>query len=1504
MRYVVEKFLQRKIPVSAFVFDSPWETAYNDLTFNLKDGPAPDPSAQFGKDGAFEDQPDHPTQDFAGFKTFAEMMRFLQTSGLKVICWMAPFTNDESSHDEKAGEANEVIAGQKPRADNFDTGTAAGAFVRGETDGTKAQNGSPRPGIHWWKGHGSHFDFTNPAARAWLKGQIVKLIDACRVPTKSGTTEPALCGFKTDDGEAQTAPKANNNPTGVYLSTDAKYSDPSLTAAEMRNHYSVAYHEAVHTILTDAVGLGKGMLFSRGGFHGSQAFPGCWAGDNIAKFDPTNGLPSVVTAGLSAALSGFSIWGHDVGGYQKVYEPPPTDVDLFIRWTQFGCFSPIMQMHRQLSDGPPNVSHPHGQYPWGYVSAAERADPANHGREFVDNEALRNYRFYAELHTRLFPYLYTFAKESSETGLPILRPLVLMHQDDPMTFGIDHTYYFGSELLVAPIVEPNRTARTVYLPRGVWIDFWTNERIDRSAAGSDHAWSNADRSKLPVFARDGAIVPMLLDLPQTLCDADYVNNDAIRTAGDGLLVRIYPAESSRFVVYDGTEITCQMVAGSIQIGVSSPITRPVRLSVLAAKPPAGVTRDGATIDERDDVDVFNVQSSAWRHDAATGFLEIKFPLSTGSTTVRVSLIQPLTPQLSHKDEESPMANPWNFVPDWNSFENQGGGVAAIDLDGDGRSELIVLRVDHPNPGPNRGFYRVGKALDATGAVTGAWGDWIEIPAWESSDEQGANLAVAALGDAHPALVVVRVDHRVPGPNVGQYRVGRGLDADGKVTGGWGPWIDVPDWNADNDDGVAVTVGDLDADGRPEIIVFHIENVTNPDANRPNRGWYRVGKSLDSAGNVTGGWGSWHPVDWSSWFNQGAGLALADLDNNGNPELIVFQVDDPDGENNGLYRIGWNLNADGVPVDGWGAWVGAEGWGSFENQGGGLALASFAPATRPKAILFQIDNPAALNRGMFRADDFVIDLDDAKDKGVWRLLPFFSEVLPVHAAVLHTGKVLFFAGSGNNAFRFNSPDFGNVAKGIFTSVVWDPASGTFSHPATAFRTDGSHRPIDFFCGGHCFLPDGRILVAGGSLAYDTDIVNGQAQPANHGFKGTRDALIFDPAGGGGVGAWTIIQSMAHGRWYPTLLMLGDGRVVAFSGLDEKGANPLDVNAQATSKDLEINDAPDTAAWRTTREFRLPLYPHLFLLRDGGLFHTGGKMDSDGDSFPMIFDPLQATGAVGVGGLTELNSCNQSASVILPPAQSQKFMIIGGGPEDENEATDRVAIADLSAVPANFIIARPMHHVRIHVNAVLLPDRTVFATGGAARREAGAKPKIDPNPQLEEMIPEIFDPNVSSVGQWTEMATATVPRLYHSVALLLPDGRVVAAGGNPSKGSHVPWLPPDPVEEERLEIYSPPYLFRGPRPEISAAPSEAAHGDVIVIHSPQADRIRNVSLVRPGLTTHSFNVEQRLVDVPSTLAAGVLKATVPAEKNIAPPGWYMLFVTDKDGIPSIGHWILLS
>jgi hypothetical protein len=169
-------------------------------------------------------------------------------------------------------------------------------------------------------------------------------------------------------------------------------------------------------------------------------------------------------------------------------------------------------------------------------------------------------------------------------------------------------------------------------------------------------------------------------------------------------------------------------------------------------------------------------------------------------------------------------------------------------------------------------------------------------------------------------------------------------------------------------------------------------------------------------------------------------------------------------------------------------------------------------------------------------------------------------------------------------------------------------------------------------------------------------------------------------------------------------------------------------------------------------------------------------------------------------------------------------------------------------------------------------------------------------------EIYDPETDT---WTPAAIATVPRLYHSTAVLLPSGQVVAAGGNPEGGDQVAWLPPDEDEELRLEVFSPPYLFRGPRPVINQAPDEIAYGETFAIESPSAGSVRWVSLVRPGITTHSFDSSQRLVDLEITDQAGTtVSVRVPDSPNLAPPGWYMLFVTNEDRVPSEAAWTRLS
>jgi hypothetical protein len=150
----------------------------------------------------------------------------------------------------------------------------------------------------------------------------------------------------------------------------------------------------------------------------------------------------------------------------------------------------------------------------------------------------------------------------------------------------------------------------------------------------------------------------------------------------------------------------------------------------------------------------------------------------------------------------------------------------------------------------------------------------------------------------------------------------------------------------------------------------------------------------------------------------------------------------------------------------------DGWGAAEDQGGGCPWRRWGGA-RPQVVVFHVNNPPQLNQGLFAVTDLTLDIDTAQQKGVWRLLPYDSKVLPVHAALLHTGKVLFFAGSGNNAFRFQPPFLGNDAQQIFTSVVWDPTSNVlnknaFTAPASLRQSDGS--AVDFFCCGHAFLSD--------------------------------------------------------------------------------------------------------------------------------------------------------------------------------------------------------------------------------------------------------------------------------------------------------------------------------------------------------------------------------------------------------------------------------------------------
>lgn len=581
VRYAVSQFGQKKIPSSIFVFDSPWETAYNDFQFN---------GAQFAAGEQIENQ--NFTGFFAGFANPSEMMRFLQQNGLKAVCWMTPFINTQS--------VDENIPGQNlGEASNYREAADGNLFVR-------ASVGGPPQEITWWKGHGSPVDFSKPEARTWFQEQLRKLLNETEVTTATGQ-ESAIGGFKTDDGEF-------GNGQDVYIPETAIYAN-GLTGRQFVNGYCMEYHRSVYEVLGSA-----GFLFARSGFTGTQAFPACWAGDNQPNFGNENGLQSVIVAGLSAAMSGFSIWAHDIGGYQNANFSPVSRADLFIRWTQFGCFSPIMQIHRQVNNANQE------QYPWGYAEAGESPD---------NNRALANYRFYATLHTRLFPYVYTYARMSQDTGLPILRPLVLQHQNDPRTFSIQHTYYFGAEFLVAPVIQPRATTRGLYLPEGEWIDFWTHQR---HVGKQDIVWQNPAQpeepgSKIPLYVRNGAIVPFLLgEDVQSLCDPNYINNPQIKTWDGGLDIHIYPAGNTQFTIFDGILIESEALSGSLTVKVTSPSPRELLLRILAPRP-AVVRRDGTALPEMDSPTAFESATAAWRFDSAAGFVLIKFPHPSGTVVI-------------------------------------------------------------------------------------------------------------------------------------------------------------------------------------------------------------------------------------------------------------------------------------------------------------------------------------------------------------------------------------------------------------------------------------------------------------------------------------------------------------------------------------------------------------------------------------------------------------------------------------------------------------------------------------------------------------------------------------------------------------------------------------------------------------------------------------------------------------------------------------------------------
>jgi len=384
--------------------------------------------------------------------------------------------------------------------------------------------------------------------------------------------------------------------------------------------------------------------------------------------------------------------------------------------------------------------------------------------------------------------------------------------------------------------------------------------------------------------------------------------------------------------------------------------------------------------------------------------------------------------------------------------------------------------------------------------------------------------------------------------------------------------------------------------------------------------------------------------------------------------------------------------------------------------------------------------------------------------------------------------------------------------------------------------------DIFCAGDSLLPDGRLLVTGG------------AQPGSH--AGADHALIFDPW----ARRWSPTAGMRAGRFYPTQVALGEGRTAVFSGRDVNGKLNPEVEVFVP---FGAAGGADAMQYLPNADHTIEYYPRMQLLPDGRVLHVGEEQTTD------VFDP--ATQAWSVVAQNLFGVRTEGTDVVLPPGRTR--ILIAGGTGKSGPPTNTAEILDLSAPQPAWRYTSSMHYGREHLQAVTLPDGRILVIGG-----------VDAN---DDVLPaEIFDPATES---WTVVASLASGRGYHSSAVLLPDGRVLEAGANGNASR---------------EIYSPPYLFRGPQPVIASVPPDVDYGATFTVETPDAARIATAVFMRLGASTHAANMEQRYVPVAfHPTGDGTLELTAPDQPNVAPPGYYMLFLVDADGVPSKAPFVRL-
>lgn len=513
-------------------------------------------------------------------------------------------------------------------------------------------------------------------------------------------------------------------------------------------------------------------------------------------------------------------------------------------------------------------------------------------------------------------------------------------------------------------------------------------------------------------------------------------------------------------------------------------------------------------------------------------------------------------------------------------------------------------------------------------------------------------------------------------------------------------------------------------------------------------------------------------------------------------------------------------------------------------------------------------------------------------GRW-LAPFEGEVAAVNMGLLPGGDVLYYSGveareqAGPTEWTFftSNPHEGESRRLHWTEDGYEIL--TPEHPAGAAG--------DLFCSGHTILADGTLLAAGGSDWHDNT--------TGLFLKGSHDARIYDPE----TNAWNTTGDMLLNRWYPTIMTLQDGSALAASGIGEL--------AQPTEMWEPMETYQDGTWTGEAANELLPLYPRLFVVPSGPMkghvfYNTVGTMWGPFGEHPLQLDwgyqydiDLEA-GTVEQLELSVYGGRQHANSVMLPllPETNYKSEILtfGGSLYQAIAGTAFTELADLSTSPPTNTELSPLHQARWHANGVNLPTGDILVVGGGVYDNV----VVHGQPNIPIMEAELWSP---ATRAWTELPSMNVERMYHSTAILLDDGRVLAGG-------HVPLPVPFPVArdtvepqivETRLEIYEPGYLFRGERPNIASGDQNGTYGSTLDLVI--GGEVSGFMLARPGQTTHAWDNNQRMIGLEWTGNDHNYTVTLPPDADIAPPGDYMVFALREhpDGpVPSDAHWIRIE